>query len=616
MLDDNSQRRNFLKGTAAAGFAWLAGCAGQQERSDGDDDEAGTSGDGGGDSSDGGGDGSGGSSDDTGQVKPAGEAGQGEKMLPESGSEDNFESFPTFEFPIINRTFSPQRNEAMSMLAENWGRLGLDFELQALDLGTLINRQSKADWEFLMMWSVGSPARLDPIVYLFFAYHSDSAGNYIDYQNPAYDEALDKVSNILQKEDRQQWAYKAQRILSKDVPNLFLWHLHSLAAANTDLFTNWQPVPGTWPFWATGTLRRIESVGNQDNVIWATTQKPTTLNPMAGGAEANQHAKKMFYNRLVYVDSDGTFKPRDAEELTVVDNTTLDVTLKERLKFSDGEPVTAEDVKFTFDYLFEHEMPDLEVHYRPVENVEVRDELTARIYLREPTAQFPTLNLSQISIMPQHIWQDVVAQEGLEHPRQWAEPDLTGGGPFIVERFEPENRIIYKVNPDHWMDFPFERLVWQTFGSQATALGAVEEGEATFVQTITPTNYNRAEQASNLKAVGTPSHGYTHPQFNLKFEPTNDIIFRRALTHAADKESIVNVAAQGLALRGVDPISPANTDWDWTGEQDDFNGGYEAAIELLKEGGYRWNEDGDLLKPLDRFEDGPPMYYQDLGESL
>lgn len=577
-----TDRRKFIKTTTALGIGgFVAGCSGQEESNT--TTESGTSG---------------------------GEAGQ--KITPESGTEDNFEEIRTLVVPRYNRNTSPLEYAAMEIIEEQVNELGISLDLQSGDLGSILDRAYNPDtYDMIQVSGSASPPRIDPVVYLGFHYQSESSGNYLNYENPDYDDAFETLEQSLDQEVRMEAAAKCQELLAADLPSFFPFHLHSLSAVDSTTFSNWNAVPGTWPYWAPDSLRQIKSNGESDTVIFGTTISPVTLNPMAGAAEDNQQVKKMIYSRLVHVTTDGSFEPRAAEEITVQDETTIDVRLRDDITFHDSEPLTAEDVQFTYEYLAKHGVPDLAGHYEPVDKVEVLDDRTARFVLANPVGSFTTINLSQVNILPKHIWEGVTEENDLSHPREWTDPNLVGSGPFVLEDFQPEASVKLSVHDGHPMDFDFKTLALETYGNQSTIMGDLTQGRITFAQQLTPTNYQSADSSSNLMAKAEPSHAVTYLHFILNKEPMNDIIFRRALTHSVDKEALVNEAAQGLAQVATDVVPPSSP-WD-SGNEKRYTGGIDRGIKLLRDAGYRWNEDGNLLKPLDRFEgDGPPVYSSDL----
>lgn len=581
MLED-STRRTFLKISVGTGLAaGLAGC-GQQPNT----------------------------VKDTPNPKD-GDGGAGTKITPASDEEDNYEPFDQpFDWVGIARDTSTTRYTAQDLAKSAWEQLGISFNLQPMKLPPLFERWTSSDFDVLTLWWTARPSRLDPYFMLYFNFHSkftDKGENMEQYVNPKYDKIADRLKTTYDRQKRRTYVHQAQDIIARDQPGIFCWHLYSLAGANKQLFTNWNEQIGTQAYWNLPNLRSIKPSGNNRTVIWAATRSPTTINPMAMQGNAASQATKLFYERLVRWTAKGTAEPWAAAEITATNDTTIDVRLKQGLTHHDGEPFTAEDIKFTLEYYDQYSVPYLSAYYNAVDAVDVQDDLTARFHLNEANAAFTNVHLSQLNILPKHVWSGVVEENGLSHPKDWSTPDFTGSGPFKVQTYESGARIVYEPYQDYTLaDFSFDSLIWNIFSNQAAAVGAVENNQAAFIQEVNPTNYNRLSDAQNVTAVANPSHGASNFWVHNQREPFSDVAFRQALAFALDKQKIIDTAAAGRAEPSVSAIAPANEFW-YNPDLPSFEGGVGRAIELLTEAGYRWNADGKLLKPIDRFSgDGPP----------
>src|SRR5699024_9908329 len=120
------------------------------------------------------------------------------------------------------------------------------------------------------------------------------------------------------------------------------------------------------------------------------------------------------------------------------------------MKFHDGEPVTAEDVKFSYDLVREVESPYFIGLIEPVESVEVIDDLTVRFNLKEAFAPFTTNTLAQMFIFTQHYWEPILEADGatgvLEHPNT----DIVGSGPFMIDYWERDQEMKLNTNEDYF----------------------------------------------------------------------------------------------------------------------------------------------------------------------
>jgi peptide/nickel transport system substrate-binding protein len=316
---------------------------------------------------------------------------------------------------------------------------------------------------------------------------------------------------------------------------------------------------------------------------------------------AGIRAMKLNYEPLVRIGLDGEPRPGAATDWNVEDDTTIHVTLREDMTFHDGEPVTAEDVQFTYDYMNEWGVPALSTYYEPVDSVEIINDTEVRFHLTEPYSGFIRLGMNMIWILPMHIWDGIVEERDFEHPRDWTktEVDTTGSGPFEITFYEPNSRAVYERHDDHHMDFEMDTLVWSVYGSLSAAMGDLESGDIHHVKELQPEQYERAEDNDNLVAVANPSHGYVPVHIHNEHVPFHDPVVRRAMAHALDKQEIINVALSGYGDVSISPIAPAN-EFYHNSDVPAYEGGPEEARQLLIDAGYRWDENGNLLVPQDR----------------
>ncbi len=126
--------------------------------------------------------------------------------------------------------------------------------------------------------------------------------------------------------------------------------------------------------------------------------------------------------------------------------------IDEKAKFSDGSPVTADDVIFSFNALIEKGSPLYKVYYADVDKaVKINDRHVRFIFKKGTQNRELPLILSQIKIFSKKDW------EGKDFSKPSLMPPL-GSGPYIIERFEPGKYIVLKRNPDYWAkDFPVNK---------------------------------------------------------------------------------------------------------------------------------------------------------------
>ena len=574
----SSNRRKFLKAAMAAGAATMAGCLGD------DDDDTTTSG---------------GPTPDPDDDETYQTVGPLEWMNWARGDDLAFHLNSTVQGPQIER-------------------LGFEIEYQTQAVSTLVDRLVSRDYTMFNSAFLGGVERGD-LLFRLSAFYSETAGgglNYCEYGNETYDELFETFRTIIDPDERAEAAKEVARYNASHQPYIWTSVPAELAATNDDHFTGWKPGPFSWPMMTFDNFSSLEPVGGQDQVIMANTLEPSQVNYMSQtDGLHNKVLNMMYHDHLVYVNAEFEPIPWAAREWDIVDDTTIRFHLREGMTFHDGEPMTAEDIEFTFDYMQEWEVPYLISFYESVDQAVAEDELTVRFDFTEPDGAFIPSGLPQIGILPQHIWDGVVEDEGLEHPREWNDPDaFIGGGPFVLDEVRSGEFIRLATFDDHHSaDFDFDSLLWNIYGSTATAVGDLETGNASFMMNLDASNYERLEETDGVTTYGVP--GFSADATIVpagasdiwgdesQTWPWIDPAFHLAVAWATDKEELVNVVRRGLAEPAYSPNPPAHSQ----GPEDDSlpvtpGGDLDKARQVLADAGYRWDE-GRLLMPESRLEE-------------
>lgn len=571
------QRRKLLKGAVAGIAAGLAGCGGQQ-------------GDGGGDGespADGGG--------DTPTATPP-------EATPEPGEEEEFMPVRELHWWSLPRSNQADIYEYGVLARKNWERLGLDINWQVMENSQRISKLFNHEYDVEQLKWAETPEVLRCWYNLYYSAHSDNvdSGNLPEFQNEDYDAAVDRFRSTFEHEQRVEAAHEAQEILADQTPVVYLVSPDALAAANTGSFTNWQAQAGGYNFLNTNTFRDLEATGDASTLIYGTDRTVRGF-PNFMGIGASPEAwvlYKQMYDSLTELDYGGEVYGRAAEDWEIEDDTTYTFTLREGLTFADGEPLTAEDVAFSWNYITEYGIPWMSSDYAEYESNEVVDERTIRFNMKQPFAPFIGVAAYRMPILPKHIWDGVVEENNLEHPRQWTNPDTTGSGPLQLQEFEPKNRAVFEKHDGHfWADeIPFDTFVQRIYGSQTAAVGDLQRDRIQFMQSMVPAAFEQAEKTDGVKAVNSKNIRVDAVFFMNTVEPFDELDFRKALAHATNKQDIIEIVYDGRAVMSPTQIAPGNETF-YNSDVTFYEGDLQQAQDILQEAGYKWDEEGNLLKP-------------------
>ena len=421
-----------------------------------------------------------------------------------------------------------------------------------------------------------------------------------EYRSDEYDALAEAQRREMDVDARREIAIEAQDLLQEDIPALALFYRDEIQAYNNErwadmtvmagegLYHEWQPYHAT-PLTDDAELRI------------ANTQDLDTFNPLSATAVWEWKLLRMVYDKLVRVTTEFEPEPWAAESIDVIDDTTVDVVLREGMTFHDGEPVRPEDVKFTFDYMIDWGVGYFDAFLNPVESVELLDDGTIRFELVEPYAPFLTNTLGQIPILPEHIWATVVEDQNLDHPDQFENVPAIGSGPMTFDVWERGEFLRLRKFEDHFAadDMQMEAMNYIIYGHAEGVFGALENQQADMnAWRFEPEYVQLSEDMDLLTVTRVPDIGFYYLGFNLYQPPFNDLAMRQAATSAIDFNEIVDVLMYGYGDAGGPGavISTGNEFWRSPNlEVPDFD--IEYARQILADAGYEWDAQGNLYYP-------------------
>jgi ABC-type transport system substrate-binding protein len=303
---------------------------------------------------------------------------------------------------------------------------------------------------------------------------------------------------------------------------------------------------------------------------------PGTLDTRRARAIAEQQLYFALYDPLVDFDPDVALRPRLAESWEQVDPRTWRFTLREGVKFHNGEDFNAETVKFTIDQFVNMDPPYYYIYlwgasWPPA--VEVESDTSVVITTQAPSPILPRL-LTRVGMLPQ----------AATDPNFGDAP--IGTGPFTFVEWAKGDQVIVDANPDYWDGAPpIGRVIWRTIPDEAARMAALQAGEIQLAWDAPPDRL--AELSSpEFGVLEAPSTGLGQMLFNFRNpdSPIADVRVRRALSLAVDGNGLIEALLAGKAIPAIGPAPAA-----CFGSLD--AGGYpprdvEAAQALLEEAGY------------------------------
>jgi peptide/nickel transport system substrate-binding protein len=332
------------------------------------------------------------------------------------------------------------------------------------------------------------------------------------------------------------------------------------------------------------------------SITYRLTSPPQTLNYLMAKEESSiVIAFFLLGGRLVEFDQDQQkHVPGLAESWKWADDKrTLEVTLRDGLKFSDGHQLTADDVAFTMRALYDERTQSpifrdtMLVGGKPIETT-AADALHLRMVFPEAVAA-PEGYLSNVAVLPRHALEEEFNKGTLKDA--WSitsDPQrVVTAGPFMVEAVTPGERVRLKRNPNYWKkdsagnQLPYlDSLVIEVVADMNNAVAQLQQNSIDIVDRVRPSDYAAlVNQQGNVRAYDLgPGLGTDYIWFNLNEGEQNgkpvvdpvkrawfaDARFRRAVAHAIDRNSIATSNMQGLATPLYSFVSPGNRAWSAT----------------------------------------------------
>lgn len=271
------------------------------------------------------------------------------------------------------------------------------------------------------------------------------------------------------------------------------------------------------------------------------------LNPLAaqGAEESTRVAAQHIFDTLVVRDFDtGDYKPSLATKWVTPTPTTWEFTLRAGVKFHDGTPLTAKDVKASLGYLVAKKGP-LAPLWAALDSIEAPDDHTVRITTKSPLGTV-LANVALLAIAPaDRVDQDAFYQKPV------------GSGPFKVVSYKPDSELVLEANTDYWDGAPgVKSLRFRDIPELAARVTALTTGEIDFTYQLPPEQLESLKKDGNLTVAAKPSYRYYFVWFNAQKDPYKDKRVRQAMNYALDVKTLLQTLMKDTAVPMDAPIPP------------------------------------------------------------
>ncbi len=327
-------------------------------------------------------------------------------------------------------------------------------------------------------------------------------------------------------------------------------------------------------------------------LVEATIGEPSNLiPPLASDSSSHEIADLVYVSALKY-DKDINLVPYAAQSYEVLeDGRLLRFTLRKDIRWTDGTPLTARDVEFTYKLMVDPNTPTAYAEdFLAVKEFTRTGEYTFEARYDKPFAR--ALVTWAHAILPRHLLE---GQDLLKTPLA-RQP--VGAGPYMLKEWTAGNRLVLTANPDYFEGRAYiDEVVMRIIPDQSTQFMELKSGNLDLIN-LSPQQYLYQTQeqgwAQNYRKFQYVSSGYAFLGYNLKSPLFRDVRVRRALLHAIDKDEIVRGVLAGLGMATGGPYKPGTWAFNERIPANEFDPAKAKAL-LAQAGWTRPKPDGPLV---------------------
>lgn len=337
------------------------------------------------------------------------------------------------------------------------------------------------------------------------------------------------------------------------------------------------------------------------DLVVGTTAGPTVLNPYFSTDIPTREIFRLMLNGLVTIDREFNPVGSLAESWEISDDGTEFIFhLRNDVKWHDGVPFTADDVVFTYSIpMHEDYSGPRGTTFQVVESVEKLDDYKVKITLTEPYAPF--INITAVfEILPKHLLEDIPVAEMAQYNEYNKSP--VGTGPFKFGEWREGQYVQVVANDEFFEGRPnIDSITFKIVPDSNALMAQLQTGDVNFAGV--PAEHAQIGESlysqGKINLISGPRNAWEYIGYNLRNPLFEDKKVRQALTHAIDKEAIVEAVLNGQGVVAHGPGSPAN--WAFTEEVPVFEYNPEKAKQLLESAGWKEGNNGILEKNGEKF---------------
>lgn len=322
----------------------------------------------------------------------------------------------------------------------------------------------------------------------------------------------------------------------------------------------------------------------KDTVVVAMMSEPSKLDPITYQDTMSYIVLTQICDPLIELTTDGNYTTKGSilESYSISpDARVYTFKIKKGIAFHNGDPLTAEDVKFTYESLMNPALGSPHrKYYDDIEKIELVDDYTLKIYLKNPNVLFLATARLRDHVLPKNYIEKVGWDGYQQHP--------IGSGPYKFVRYIKGQEIVLTANENYWGKKPkIKNLIFKFYPESASVVMALQTKEVDYVIGLPAEDFKMLkETASSMLKFGTYARFADHRiAFNKRPNCIfHDVRLRKAIAYALNIDEIIAVSRGDMAVKAVGRIPYFHAAFSPDIPTYEYNP--EKAKQLLKEAGY------------------------------
>lgn len=285
-----------------------------------------------------------------------------------------------------------------------------------------------------------------------------------------------------------------------------------------------------------------------DELIVALTPDPVEMSPWLDNGMPGYSVINHIYEPVIFRDTNMQLIPVLAESWNQVDPTTLQLKLRQGVKYHNGQPFTSADIKFSYENII---APDSKALWKAmlsmITSVETPDDLTALLHTAQPNRTM-LRELTVAPIMSEEIFNSIGGN--------WANKAI-GTGPFKFVEYQTGDHVTVERNDDYWGQKPaLKRITFRVIVEDGTRIASLKSGDVFMINNIPPDQIDGVNSSPDVKVVSNPTARIVYCGMRVDRPVFKDARVRQAVNYAINNDEINQSLFKGLAPPATNPLAP------------------------------------------------------------